>query len=392
MTLKEWCIENNRKDILKEFVETMNDIELDNTKECKPQNIKYDSNKYAIWECQACGRKYYLTIKQRISLPTLNCSCKQQEKSSSRTNSKNKVLRRVNNKGTAKELQDLCRILKTSKVEQYIYIYIKNLFPDSITGKNFNWLGRSEFDIYIPDLQLAIEYDGIYHHKEKINIDKEKNKLAQEHNITLFRIRENGLPLISPTDYIYTNTKSKDYSNIDVAINAIIKFINNNYNMNIEYIKNFNFITYQKQILDEMRNQKIKNSICSKWPEINEYWDYKKNGKIKPEDITISKKIKLWAECPFCHKNVEFSPHSTYRYNGKESFSPFPHRCEKRNEYCLNYLKEHYRQHHNNDIQGNSLQARRVRDWIKHIKYVFSFDKELEYKLKKELKEININI
>ena len=77
------------------------------------------------------------------------------------------------------------------------------------------------------------------------------------------------MPLISPTDYIYDNTKSKDYSNIDLAINAIIEFINNNYNMNIEYIKNFDFNISQKQIPNEMKSQKIKNSICGKWPEIN---------------------------------------------------------------------------------------------------------------------------
>ena len=386
MTLKEWCIENNRKDILKEFVEIENSIELDNTKEYKPQNIEYDSNKLAIWQCQSCGRKHYLTVEKRISLSTLNCSCEQEEQSNSSINSKNKVLRKVNNKGTTKELQDLCRTLKTSKVEQYIYVYIKKLFPDSVTGKNFDWLGRSEFDIYIPDLQLAVEYDGIYRHKEKINIDKEKNKLAQEHNITLFRIRENGLPLISPTDYIYTNTKSKDYSNIDVAINAIIKFINSNYNMNIEYIKDFDFITHQGQILDEMRNQKIKNSICGKWPEINEYWDYEKNGNIKPEDITISSKILLYAKCPFCHKEVEFKANPSYKYRGQESFAP--HFCDKRNLYCLKYLKEHYKKYHNTDIQGDSLQQREVRDWKKNIKYVAIPNIELQ----KELKKINIKV
>lgn len=376
MTLKEWCIENNRKDILKEFVEIENSIELDNTKEYKPQNIEYDSNKLAIWQCQICGQKIYHTIKERISLPTLNCSCEQEEKSSSGTNSKTKVLRQVNNKGTAKEITDLSKTLKTSVAEQHIFLYIKKLFPNSVTGKKFNWLGRSEFDIYIPDLQLAIEYDGSHWHKDKVLKDKEKNKLAQEHNIIVFRIREEGLPLISPKDYIYSNTKSKDYSNIDLAINAIIEFINNNYNMNIEYIKSFDFNTSQKQIPNEMKTQKMKNSICGKWPEINEYWDYKKNGKIKPEDINISTKMYLYAKCPFCHETVKFRPYHTYHIRGKESFSP--HSCDKRNTYCLEYLKEYYKKHHNTNIQDTSLQAKRVRDWLKEqIKYKGSLDKKI---------------
>ena len=374
MTLKEWCIENNRKDILKEFV----CVSVYGT---NPQNIKYDSNNMAVWKCQFCGKLHYLRIKQRISLPTLNCSCEQQEKSSSSTNSKNKILRRVNNKGTAKEITDLSKELKTSVVEQHIFLYIKKLFPNSVNSKNFNWLGRSEFDIYIPDLQLAIEYDGSHWHKDKVLKDKEKNKLAQEHNIIVFRIREKGLPLISPTDYIYDNTKSKDYSNIDLAINAIIEFINNNYNMNIEYIKNFDFNISQKQIPNEMKSQKIKNSICGKWPEINNYRDYKKNVNIKPEDITISNKMILYAKCPFCNKNVEFKAYHSYKYRGKESFAP--HFCDERNLYCLKYLKEFYKQHHNTDVQGDSLQQREVRDWKRHIKYVATCNIELQNELKK---------
>jgi len=375
ITLKDWCIENNKKDILKEFVDICNEIDFDNTIKYTPEKIEYNSNKWAIWECQICKRRRYLKVKERISQSTLECSY---------CNEIKKVLNVVRNKGTKKEKNDLLKTLKTSIPEQSIFLYISELFPDSIRGKKFKWLGHSEFDIFIPSIKLAIEYDGINWHKDKEFEDKKKNKLAQEHKITVFRIREKGLPIISSTDYIYNNTK--DYSNIDYAINAIIEFINKNYNKNIAYIKNINFNSLQKVIINEMKSQKVKNSICGKWPEIDKYWNYKKNGDIKPEDITISSKIVLYAECPFCHEIVDFRANHTYKYHGKESFAP--HNCAKRNEYCLKYLKEHYKKHHNTNVNGNSLQAKRLRDWINHIKYISAFD----IKLQNKLKEFDIKI
>lgn len=360
----------------------MQEIEFNSTKKRNPSNIEYNSNNLAIWKCQACGRKKYLKIKERISLPKLTCSCNQQE------NLINKKSRQINT-SPEKEAQIINKKLHTSMAEQYIFSYIKKLFPNSIRGKKFEWLGFSDFDIYIPNLQLAIEYDGKYWHKDKALTDKEKNKLAQAHNIIVFRIREEGLPLITSTDYIYINTKAKDYSNIHSAINAIIEFINKNYNLNLDYIENFNFDIHQKNTFDEMKSQKVKNSICGKWPEINEYWDYTKNGNIKPEDITISQKISLWAKCPFCHENVEFWVDYTYKFSGKEAFAPHK-TCTKRNEYCLKYLEEHYYKYHNTNIIGDGLQERRVRDWIKHIIYIEPFNYELYNKLK--MMGINIKI
>lgn len=374
-SLKDWCIENKNKDILKEFVEICNEIDFDNTIKYTPKNIEYNSNKLAIWECQTCKRRRYLRVRDRISQSTLECSY---------CNETKKVLDRVNNKGTKKEKNDLLKLLKTSIPEQAIFIYISELFPDSVRGKKFKWLGHSEFDIFIPSIKLAIEYDGINWHKDKETEDKKKNKLAQENKITLFRIREKGLPKISSTDYIYRNVK--DYSNINYAINATIKFINENYHKNIKYIENFDFNSCQKIIGNEMKDQKVKNSICGKWPEINEYWDYDKNGNIKPEDITISSKIELYAECPFCHEVVKFRANHSYKLRGKESFAP--HFCDKRNSYCLEYLKEHYKKYHNTDVQGDSLQEREVRDWKNHIKYAAGFDIELQ----NELQKINIKI
>lgn len=62
-------------------------------------------------------------------------------------------------------------------------------------AKNF-----MELDIFIPSLNVGIEYDGrVYHTDSKIQIrDSQKYKICKEHGILLIRIREmsNYMPLL----------------------------------------------------------------------------------------------------------------------------------------------------------------------------------------------------
>lgn len=67
-----------------------------------------------------------------------------------------------------------CQVCSHRSKKQFkIYEILKQLFPDLIIHYNyrgFSWLKmnkkykqRMEIDIWIPDLKLAIEYDGIQH-------------------------------------------------------------------------------------------------------------------------------------------------------------------------------------------------------------------------------------
>lgn len=75
----------------------------------------------------------------------------------------------------------------------------KKLFS-SISSNSFNdvkenyrgsLLGRKEIDIFLPELNIGIEYDGVAWHKD-IKRDLEKDKECINNGISLIRIRENG--------------------------------------------------------------------------------------------------------------------------------------------------------------------------------------------------------
>ena len=57
-------------------------------------------------------------------------------------------------------------------------------------------------DIFIPKLNLCIEFDGSYWHKEKQDIDKIKSEMLFDEGFKLIRVREEPLKKIYQTDVI----------------------------------------------------------------------------------------------------------------------------------------------------------------------------------------------
>ena len=81
----------------------------------------------------------------------------------------------------------------TSFPEQLIYQSLKILYPD--TENRYKGFGF-EVDIYIPSINVAIEYNGSYFHRGKEEKDKQKKEYCESHGIKLIVIRDDG-------DYIY---------------------------------------------------------------------------------------------------------------------------------------------------------------------------------------------
>ena len=87
---------------------------------------------------------------------------------------------------------------KTRKAEVEIYQYIQSIYPGTII-RNTRFLtdetgSKRELDIFLPDLNIAIEHDGLYWHSERILGDPyyhfNKMKLCNDNNIRLISIFE----------------------------------------------------------------------------------------------------------------------------------------------------------------------------------------------------------
>ena len=97
-----------------------------------------------------------------------------------------------------------CDLTPQSKQELTITFELMKLFKNiDPKGLKTKLEGRLRaIDIYIPKLNLCIEFDGSYWHKDKRDIDKIKSEMLFEEGFKLIRVREEPLKKIYDTDVI----------------------------------------------------------------------------------------------------------------------------------------------------------------------------------------------
>ena len=149
-----------------------------------------------------------------------------------------------------------------------------------------------ELDVYIPSLNIAIEYDGYYWHKGKTKKDLEKNRKCLENGIILYRIREGLAPLNdSSKDYIV----QKNQTNLaEILQQCLCELIGTNVDIDLE--------RDAIEIANLQEFTEKKNSLLFLNLQIANEWNYKKNGKITPENVSANSKKKVWWKCNIGHE------------------------------------------------------------------------------------------
>lgn len=128
--------------------------------------------------------------------------------------------RRTNN--MAREELGFKKIGERFVTETELYRIIKAIFPNNKVIHHYKakWLEKQEIDIFVPHLNLAVEYDGIQHFKpikawggeeglkKNIERDKIKEEKCKENNVTLIRFTYKENELLSEN---YVKSKLKEY-------------------------------------------------------------------------------------------------------------------------------------------------------------------------------------
>ena len=227
-----------------------------------PTSVSTKSNRNVWWKCQL-NHEYQARISARV-IYNIGCPICNSER-------------------------------ETSFPEQTIFYYVKKGFENAVSKAQFDWLGNSEIDIYIPDIKVGIEYDGGYWHKNKK--DLEKDMLCLKHNIELIRIRDNECQ-----DY-ETPAKVIKYGNNEIqnlkdALLILFKYLKEKYKSDIDIkidIDN-DYISIVNNFVFGIKENNLKIGR----PDIAAEWDYEKNGKITPELVSLHSNKKFWFKCPKC--------------------------------------------------------------------------------------------
>ena len=90
-----------------------------------------------------------------------------------------------------------CMLQSISKQEKEIVEFIKSIYNGEIVQNDRKFLNGKEIDIYIPELKIGIEYDGLYWHNNVNNYYKFEE------------CRKQGIRLIQVTEWEWINEKEK---------------------------------------------------------------------------------------------------------------------------------------------------------------------------------------
>jgi very-short-patch-repair endonuclease len=191
--------------------------------------------------------------------------------------------------------------LRTSFPEYALLYYLRNYGVDALhSPKELDY----ELDVFIPKLKIAIEYDGGYWHRNRINEDLAKNARCEKDGIKLYRIRE-GLSSLNSTsiDFVIKNTRGDLSDVIRRILNDIIKA-----EVDVDLQRDFLAIE-QLRVYSEKAN-----SLLSLNQALAAEWNYEKNGVLLPEHVTSNSSKKVWWKCSDDH---EWQATIQSRNNGK---------------------------------------------------------------------------
>ena len=261
------------------------------------------------------------------------------------------------------DIKPLIRSLQSSLPEEYIGFYLHKFFGDEIEyHAQFNRLGNSSLDIYIPSLDLAIEYDGTYYHREKRGTDAWKTSACKSEGIYLIHILEKTSSeeksrKRNTVDYYY----KKGYVNIDVAINDLLKLINKRRALSLK--ADVDIIRDRDDIVAYIQNKYYKKTVAYVWPEIKDYWSEEENGGITIYDFFPGDRRSFELLCPKCNKRFKLFT----RYFAHSKSMP-PCDCEYKNvNVAFDKALQNFKETRQGVTFDDSVESRRLYDKMEYI-------------------------
>lgn len=256
--LESWCKKNQRENILREWDYEKNEI--------KPTEVTFGSGKYVWWKCSK-NHEWKTQASYRTTGSKTNCP--------------------------------ICARTQTSFPEQAVAFYLRKEYE---VLQRYRIKGR-EVDVFLPQFNIAIEYDGSMWHsgKEKEKKDFEKTKKLVSEGIKLIRLRETkdntsvyeteGQVVI---EFIAMNGKYVT-DEFEWALTELYKVINSI--TNSKMIPNIDMKLDELSIRAYYMNVLKENSVASVFPELVDEWDVEKNEGITPDVYSARNNKKVWWKC-----------------------------------------------------------------------------------------------
>jgi hypothetical protein len=192
--------------------------------------------------------------------------------------------------------------LQTSRIEIAVYSELDVLFKDvawreKITGY--------ECDIYLRDHNIGVEIDGVYWHSRRPEQEFAKSAAFEAEGIQLFRLRENGLPLLSERDISFKSSDG-EFLVISRLVSSLLKHADLSDQQRVklrDYIKGPGLINEKlyRKFVANLPAPPPGQSLADKQPDIAKQWAYDLNAPLSPEHFRHQANKKVWWRCSEGH-------------------------------------------------------------------------------------------
>lgn len=192
---------------------------------------------------------------------------------------------KINNRNNGKGCSECSKGTHTSIPELIVYHYIHQLFKDAVNG--YKYKGK-EIDIYIPSLNVGIEYDGEYYHKtiDKYTRDRAKTEFLVSKGVHLIRIRESKCyPMENDICEVFSFIHTCDYRYLKPALCEVLNQLCDSVSIKNTTVLDFEPIKYD--IIKTISRVPYEESFAAFFDKnserIDSIWDQERNDPLTPE-------------------------------------------------------------------------------------------------------------
>lgn len=185
---------------------------------------------------------------------------------------------------------------KTSFPEQAIYFYCCQM---TTAHNRYMVDSKTEIDVYLPEYNIGIEYDGAYFHKGEKAEEREKRKEEKllDLGITLIRVRE--LESKVGRHIIYAKPGANDIE-LSITLKELVSLVSSlttkKFDIDIDVARD-RYKIYEQYIQNEKEN-----SLAIVNPQLASEWHPHKNNGLLPEYVSAYSNKKAWWICENGHE------------------------------------------------------------------------------------------
>ena len=181
---------------------------------------------------------------------------------------------------------------KTSFPEQALFYYLSLVTK---AENRYLYDGKTEIDIFLPEYNVGIEYDGFYYHQgsEAKKKEKRKDDLLRSKGIRIIRVKEvNDLQLFADSEDVVYCKHDAGYRFLKSVLERLILRVG--IVADRSFIDDINIDNATPLILSAYKQYEKENSLATKSPRIAADWHPTKNGFVTPEKVSYSSGRKVW--------------------------------------------------------------------------------------------------